>query len=142
MKSIKEILESRKLYTVKSGVTVREVIDYLAEHNIGLVPVLTGEGKLVGVFSERDLVRRVISKGLNTYETKVDEVMTKELILGTLSESHEECLQKMKKAKIRHLIIAENDKLLGIVSIRDLLELDLLTKAETIEVLNNYIYSA
>ncbi|MBS3944781.1 MAG: CBS domain-containing protein, partial [Melioribacter sp.] len=111
------------------------------EHNIGLVPVLGNEGKLLGVFSERDLVRRVISKGLDLNSTIVDTVMTKDLVIASINESHHECLKKMKDRNIRHILIIEEEKLVGILSIRDLLEIDLKVQQETIEVLHNYIYS-
>ena len=141
MKAIKEIMGERPLLTVNSGESIRSVVAYMAEKNIGLVPVLAGDGKLEGVFSERDLVRRVINKNLDLDATKVDEVMTKDLILADYGESYESCLKKMKDAGIRHIIVIENDKLLGILSMRDLLEIDIVAKKETIEVLHNYIYS-
>ena len=141
MKSIKEILQERPLLTVKLGDNLRKVVNYMAEKNIGLVPVLAPDRKLEGVFSERDLVRRVITKDMDLDETKVEDVMTKDLILADQSETHESCLKKMKDAGIRHIIVIEENKLLGIVSMRDLLEIDIITKKETIEVLHNYIYS-
>ena len=141
MKSLKDSLESKKLLTVKSGTNIYNVVCYMAEHNIGLVPVLSDDGKLLGVFSERDLVRRVISKGLELKSTVVDEIMTKDLVLANLSESYEQCLQKMKERGTRHILIIENEKLIGILSLRDLLEMDLHVQRETIEVLHNYIYS-
>jgi CBS domain-containing protein len=141
MKNVKELLQSKPVHCVKSGMSVLEAAKYMGDHNIGLVPVLGDDGKLLGVFSERDLVRRVIAKDLDLGNRKVDEVMTKELILGNLEETHKACLQKMKKAKIRHILIVDNDKLAGVVSIRDLLEIDITTHKETIEVLHNYIYS-
>jgi CBS domain-containing protein len=141
MKSIKEILQERPLLTAKLGDSIRKVVNYMAEKNIGLVPVLAPDGKLEGVFSERDLVRRVITREMDLDETKVEDVMTKDLILADKSETYESCLKKMKDAGIRHIIIIEENKLLGILSMRDLLEIDIVTKKETIEVLHNYIYS-
>lgn len=93
------------------------------------------------VFSERDLVRRVIAKGLDLKATLVEEIMTKDLVLADVSESYEQCLQKMKERGIRHIVIIENEKLVGILSIKDLLEMDIVVQRETIEVLHNYIYS-
>ena len=141
MKSLKDILSTQSLYTVKSGSNIHDVVLLMAEHNIGLVPIMSGEGKLLGVFSERDLVRRVISKDLNLATAQIDEVMTKDLVLADVSETHEQCLQKMKDRGIRHMLVIEGGKLLGILSMRDLLELDLTVQRETIEVLHNYIYS-
>jgi CBS domain-containing protein len=112
----------------------------MADSNVGLVPVLR-TGKLVGVFSERDLVKRVIAKGLSLEDTTVDDVMTKELILAKSDESYEACLKKMKDAYIRHIIIIDDGLLYGVLSMRDLLEMDITAQKETIQVLNNYIYS-
>ncbi len=141
MKSIKEMFSSKNLYTVQSGAKIIEVANYMAEHNIGLVPVLGNDGKLLGVFSERDLVRRVIAKGLDLHTTTVDSIMTKELVIASINESHQECLKKMKDKNIRHILIIDDKKLHGILSMRDLLEIDLQVQQETIEVLHNYIYS-
>lgn len=142
MKSIKEMLQSRKPITVKSGSNIHEIVCFMAEQNIGLVPVLAEDGKLMGVFSERDLVKRVIAKGLDLHTTKVDNVMSTELLLADVNETHEQCLKKMQERGTRHILVIENEKLVGIIAMRDLLELDIKVRQETIEVLNNYIYSA
>ncbi|MFA5806609.1 MAG: CBS domain-containing protein [Melioribacteraceae bacterium] len=141
MKSLKDILVSQSLHTVKADSKINDVVCFMAEHNIGLVPVLSEEGKLLGVFSERDLVRRVIAKGLDLKTTSVEEIMTKDLVLANIDETYEQCLQKMKERGTRHILIIENEKLAGILSIRDLLEMDIKVQRETIEVLHNYIYS-
>jgi len=142
MLTIKEMLKAKKLLTVKSGSNIHDIVCYMAEHNIGLVPVLAEDGKLLGVFSERDLVKRVIAKGLDLHTTKVDNVMSKELLLADVSETHEECLKKMQERGTRHILVIENEKLTGILAMRDLLELDIKVHRETIEVLHKYIYSA
>lgn len=141
MKSLKDLLTSRPLHTVLSGSYIIDVIHFMAERNIGLVPVLSIDGKLLGVFSERDLVRRVIAKGLDLASTIVDEVMSKDLLLADVNESYQVCLKKMNDRKTRHILVIENEKMIGILSIRDLLELDIKVQQETIEVLHNYIYS-
>ncbi len=141
MKSLKELVQSKPLQTVSSGSSIRIVVNFMAEKNIGLVPVLSDEGKLIGVFSERDLVKRVIAKSLDLDSTKVDDIMSKELIISNINESYEECLKKMNDKKIRHILVVDNDKLVGILSMRDLLEVDIITHKETIEVLHNYIYA-
>lgn len=141
METIKQIIDSKSLFTIKSGTSIKETVDYLADKNIGLVPVIDNDGKLLGVFSERDLVKRVISKSLDINSTLVDDVMTKDLVLAKIDESPQECLTKMKNNKIRHLLVIENEKLVGIVSIKDLLEVNLQDMKETIEVLHNYIYA-
>lgn len=140
MENIKEILTGREVYTVSKGTTIKEAVFYMAEKGVGLVPVLD-EGKLVGVFSERDLVKRVISKNKSLDDTMVEEVMSTKLIIAETNEPNESVLAKMKEANTRHILIIEGEKLLGVLSIRDLLELDLSACKMTVEVLNNYIYS-
>lgn len=140
MENIKELLSKRELYTVNIGTTTKNVVYYMAEKSVGLVPVMD-EGKLVGVFSERDLVKRVIAKNRNLEETKVDEVMSTKLIIADVNEANESVLAKMKEANTRHILIIENEKLVGVIAMRDLLELDLSACKLTVEVLNNYIYS-
>ena len=139
MKHLKDLVESKKLFTVKSGSTINNVVLYMAEHNIGLVPVLDASNRLLGVFSERDLVRRVIAKNLDIATTIIDSVMSTELIAANITDTYDYCLKKMTNSKVRHLLVVDKDKLLGIVSIRDLFEIDRNYMKETIEVLNNYI---
>ena len=141
MKSIKDIISNKKLVTVKTGTNIHETVLLMSEHNIGLVPILADDGKLIGVFSERDLLKRVIAKGLDLKSTAVDSVMTKELLLADINESHQQCLKKMQEKVTRHILVVENDKLAGILSMRDLLQIDIEVHQETIEVLHKYIYS-
>ncbi len=141
MKTAGEIVRNKNLYFVKSGDTVLDAAKLMAEKNIGAVPVLSEDGKLLGIFSERDLLRRVIVKGLDPKEVKVDDVMTREIMLALDDESYEECLAKMKKAGIRHLpVVDRNNNLLGMLSIRDLMDISLDEKTEKIEMLHAYIY--
>ncbi len=140
MENIKELLAKRELYTVNIGTTIKDVVFYMAEKGVGLVPIMDS-GKLVGVFSERDLVKRVIAKNKSLDETKVEDVMSTKLIIADISEANESVLAKMKEANTRHILIIENEKLVGVLAMRDLLELDLSACKLTVEVLNNYIYS-
>lgn len=140
METIKDIIKDREIYTVESGSSVRAVVNYMAEKGVGLVPVMK-EGKLVGVFSERDLVKRVIAKDKDLNSTLVDEVMSTKLIIAKSEETIEQAMAKMKEAHIRHIIVVSDDKLTGVLSLRDLLEVDLNQCKTTVEVLHNYIYS-
>ena len=140
MENIKEILHNREIFTVEKGSTIKDVVYYMAEKKVGLVPVME-DGKLVGVFSERDLVRRVIAQNRSLDETKVEDVMSTKLVIADIGEANESVLAKMKEANTRHILIIENEKLVGVLAMRDLLELDLSATKRTVEVLNNYIYS-
>ncbi len=140
MDTIKDIIKGREIYTVESGTSVKATVRYMADKGVGLVPVMK-EGKLVGVFSERDLVNRVIAKDRDLNSTLVDEVMSTNLVIAKIDETTEQAMAKMKESKTRHILVIENDKLIGVLSVRDLLEIDLNQCKTTVEVLHNYIYS-
>lgn len=140
MSSLSEFLKRKEVFTVNTGTSIKATVNYMAEKGVGILPVLL-EGKLVGVFSERDLVKRVIAKERDLNSTLVDDVMSTNLIIAKSEESHESALAKMKEAKTRHILVIDGDKLIGVLSLRDLLEVDLLSCKTTVEVLNNYIYS-
>lgn len=115
MESIKDILNGREVFTVHSGSSVKDVVNYMASKGVGLVPVMKNE-KLIGVFSERDLVKRVIAKDKDLILTLVDEVMSTSLVIAKIDESNESVLAKMKEAKTRHILIIDNEKLVGVLS--------------------------
>ena len=140
MDTIKDMLHGRDVFTVHSGSSIKDTVNYMASKGVGLVPVMNDE-KLVGVFSERDLVKRVIAKDKDLNSTFVDDVMSTSLVIAKIDESNESVLAKMKEAKTRHILIIDNEKLVGVLSLRDLLEIDLNQCKTTVEVLNNYIYS-
>ena len=140
MESIKDMLSGREVFTVQSGSTIKETVYFMASKKVGLVPVLKDE-KLIGVFSERDLVKRVIAQEKDLVSTTVDDVMSTSLVIAKIDESNESILAKMKEAKTRHILVIDSEKLVGVLSLRDLLEIDLNHCKTTVEVLNNYIYS-
>ena len=140
MESIKDILRGREVFTIQSGSSIKDAVNYMASKGVGLVPVMKDE-KLIGVFSERDLVKRVIAKDKDLFLTLVNDVMSTNLIIAKIDEPNESVLAKMKEAKTRHILIVDNEKLVGVLSLRDLLEIDLNQCKTTVEVLNNYIYS-
>lgn len=141
MKTAGDVVRNKNLYFVRSGDNVLNVAKLMAEKNIGAVPVLSDDGKLLGIFSERDLLKRVVVKGLNPADVKVDDVMTQEIMIALEDESYEECLAKMKKAGVRHLpVVDRNNNLIGMISLRDLMDISLDEKMERIEMLHAYIY--
>lgn len=140
MKSIIEIVGERSFFSVERSQTVAETVRYMAEKNIGAVPVLNNN-RLVGVFSERDVIKRVMARGLDPTSIVVGDVMTTKIVVAEAHESYESCLKKMKLAHCRHLPVVEGDQLLGIVSLRDLLMIDLDEKERNLEDLQSYIYT-
>ncbi len=140
MKTLKELIGNRPLLTIQKDLTVRQASEFMTKNKIGLVPIFEGD-KLVGVFSERDLLQRVVAAGKSPDEVKVGEVMTVNLVVSDENETYLECLAKMKAANIRHILVVSIDKLIGVISMRDLLQAEMNIKDETIEVLYNYINS-
>jgi CBS domain-containing protein len=123
MKQIGEIIEGHPLFHVSPAATVREVARTMSEHKIGAIAVLDA-GKLVGIFSERDVLTRIVAEGRNPEDTCVDSVMTKDIIVAAPADDINEALQKMHDCNCRHLPIVESGRLVGMISIRDLLQVD------------------
>ena len=123
MKQIAELIEGQTLTVIEPGWTVRTAAERMTERNIGAVAVVN-QGALAGVFSERDIMSRVVAKGLDPNDTRVDAVMTKEIVVADPKENVDAALQKMHSIGSRHLPVVQNGKLVGMISIRDLLEVD------------------
>ena len=104
MKTIGEIIQGHPLFHVKSSDTVRDVAKMMSDKNVGAVAVLDS-GRLVGIFSERDLMKRVVAAGLNPEKTSVVKVMTKDLVVGRPGDDINDALQKMHSIGCRHLPI-------------------------------------
>jgi len=123
MKQIAELIEHQVLTVIEPGFTVRNAALTMTERNIGAVAVVHS-GTLAGIFSERDIMSRVVAKGLDPDQTLVEGVMSRELVVAEPGEDVDQALQKMHSIRARHLPVVENGKLVGMVSIRDLLEVD------------------
>lgn len=139
MKTIGALVGGREMYHVVPDMTVREVAAYMTERRVGAVAVLEGT-RLAGIVSERDIMGRVVARSASPDATRVKDVMTRELVVAHSGDTHEEGLRKMKQAGCRHLPVVEGDRLVGMVSQRDLLQLDLTEKDEEIRWLNAYIH--
>jgi CBS domain-containing protein len=119
--------------------TIREAARHMTEKRVGAICVLEGE-RLVGLLSERDIMSRVVARGLDPDRTVVREVMTRELVVAREADAHEDGVRKMRQAGCRHLPVMRGERLLGLVSLRDLLQVDLDHKVEEIRWLNSYIH--
>jgi CBS domain-containing protein len=139
MKTIGGLVSGREIFYVRSDQTIREAARYMTERRVGAVSVLDGT-RLVGVLSERDIMGRVVAPQLDPERTRVGEVMTRELVVAQVADSHDEGLRKMKQAGCRHLPVVEGDRLVGMIAQRDLLQIDLSEKDEEIRWLNAYIH--
>jgi CBS domain-containing protein len=123
MKQIAELIEGQTLYVINPDVNVRAAAQHMAEKNVGAVAVVDS-GRLAGIFSERDIMSRVVAKGLDPEGTPVSKVMSKDLVVAAPTEDFDSALQKMHSIRARHLPVVEDGKLVGMISIRDLLEVD------------------
>jgi CBS domain-containing protein len=139
MKTIGAVVKEREIYHLSVEQTVREASRYMTEKRVGAVVVLDGI-RLVGVLSERDIMGRVVAKGLDPDQARVGDVMTRDIVVARPDESHDDGLRKMKQAGCRHLPVVEADRYVGMVSLRDLLQVDLTEKDEEIRWLNAYIH--
>lgn len=120
MKTLRDLVKDRRLYSVESTRTVLEASRYMMEHNVGAVPVVR-DGELIGILSERDIMNRVVAVGRTPGTTAVSEVMTANPRAVAADESIEECLFIMREFGFRHLPIVDGKELKGLVSLRDVL---------------------
>ena len=120
MGKISEIMRDTRVLSVDAEQTVIEAARLMTEFNIGAVPVLRN-GELIGIFSERDLMRRVVAGGRSPAMTKVFEVMTSKPQTISADDDIDECMQMMREAGFRHLPVMEDGKLRGLISLRDIM---------------------
>ena len=141
MCSIYDLVKEQEMCVADVDDNVMEVAQAMVERNIGAVPVVR-EGRLAGVFSERDLMRRIVVEGRDPHATKVGEVMTREPLSVSRNDDLEHCLVLMREHGFRHLPICEGERLLGFLSLRDLLLRDLSEKDDEVKLMRAYIHSA
>ena len=138
MPKIRALLNDRPIFQVEVEQSVLEVVHYMVDHNIGAVPVLRA-GELVGVFSERDLMKRVVAGARSPASTKVSEVMTPRPHSVSADETIENCMFLMREHGFRHLPVVEGTQLKGFLSLRDLLLHNLKQKDSESRMMSNYI---
>lgn len=139
MKKLRDIMHPGFLFTVQHNAAVTEAVSVMATHNVGIVSVLDGD-RLVGVFSERDVVQRVVNRGLDPARTPVRDVMTTEIVVAGADDDYQSAMSKMDQANIRHLPIVSEGRLLSMISIRDLMRVEIIDKGEEIRYLQEYLY--
>ncbi|PYJ86619.1 MAG: histidine kinase [Verrucomicrobia bacterium] len=130
--------KGRQVYSILPDATVFEAIQLMAEKNVGALLVVS-EHRLLGVISERDYTRKVALKGKSSRETKVLEIISSPIVSATPGHSVEECMRLMTNNRVRHLPILEGEKLVGIVSIGDLVNWTISAQDAAIEQLKSYI---
>lgn len=138
MANVRELVKDREVYSVMADDVVFNAACYMREKQIGAVPVLRG-GVLVGVFSERDIVNRVMLDGRDAKSTKVSEVMTRDPTTVDPDESVERCLLVMKQQGFRHLPVVRDGVMQGFLSMRDLLLHDIDEKEVEVRMMRAYM---
>jgi signal-transduction protein with cAMP-binding, CBS, and nucleotidyltransferase domain len=139
MKALREIMREGFIFGLQRTATVTEAADMMTKNNIGIVAVLEGE-RLVGVFSERDVVQRVVARGLDPRQVRLHEVMTRDLLVADENEDYQTAMGKMDQANIRHLPVVRGGRFVSMLSIRDLMRVDLESLGEEIQFMREYLY--
>jgi CBS domain-containing protein len=140
MTTVRNILEAKgtAVWTVEPETLVFDALTLMAEKNIGALLVIK-DNALVGIFSERDYARKIVLKGSTSHTAAVKEIMTQSVILVGPDQSIDECMEIMTSKHVRHLPVLENNKLIGMVSIGDVVKAMVSEREHTIEQLKNYI---
>lgn len=143
MKTVAEVLKAKDLknqevHTIPAHYTVFEALKLMAEKNVGALPVVE-HGKVVGIISERDYARKLVLKGFSSMQTEVRQIMNSPVITVDTHQSVEECMNIMTDKHLRHLPVVEDGKLLGLLSIGDLVKEAIAEQADLIKQLEQYI---
>ena len=136
-----ELNKDREICSISKDQSVRQALILMSEKNIGAIIIIDNNNFPIGIFSERDYARKVILKGKNSKDTLLEEVMTKELITVTRNYKIDQCMKIMIEKRIRHLPVLENNKIIGIISIGDVLKIMIKEQKELIDHLQKFITS-
>jgi CBS domain-containing protein len=141
MKTVAQILKLKpaEVISIKPDVPVLDALKLLADRDVGAVLVMDG-ARLLGIVSERDYARKVALKGKTAGDTLVSEIMTREVVFVTPNQTNEECMALMTGKHLRHLPVMENDRVVGVLSIGDLVKDAISEQQFIIEQLEHYIH--
>ena len=141
MTTVRKLLEAKetaKNFSVEASQTVLDALKVMAEAHIGAI-LVTENGKIIGIYTERDYLYKGEIEGRNAKETKLKDVMVSKMITVTNETTVEQCMGLMKQYRIRHLPVVEHDQLIGLVSMRDVMLAAIENKESEIRGLENYI---
>ena len=142
MLSVQQLLDHkpRAIYSIGPEEPVLAAIKKMAEHHVGALLVMSGD-KLVGIVSERDYARKVVLLGRSSTETRIDSIMTARVVTVTAKQDAHDCMRLMTDMRIRHLPVVAGDRVVGVLSIGDLVRAVIEEQERTIADLESYIRS-
>lgn len=142
MRTVRQLLDEKaqRLLSIKPTASVLDALKLMAENDVGALVVLDAE-KLVGIFSERDYARKIILFGKSSKDTSVSEIMTPKVVCVRPEQTAEECMSLMTDKRVRHLPVLSEKKVIGIISIGDVVRAMISDQQHTIEQLEQYIMS-
>jgi CBS domain-containing protein len=140
MQTVQQVLDQKgyQVWSVSPEQSVYEATSQLSERNVGALPVLD-DGRLVGIFSERDCVRRVVLARRSLTDTRVSDVMTTSVKIACLIDSVDRCMRVMTELRIRHLPVVDDERVVGMISVGDLVKAQLSERESLIHDLESYI---
>jgi CBS domain-containing protein len=138
--TVRDLLRNKgsEVLSIHPESTVYEALQLMAERNVGALLVMNS-GRLAGIFSERDYARKLVLKGKFSRTTSVKEVMTEEVITVSPEEDIERCMDIMTNSRVRHLPVVQQDKVIGVISIGDIVKTIISDQKFAIDVLEQYI---
>ena len=136
---IRDVIRDREPYSMKATASVMEAAEFMAQRKIGAVCVLDEEGKLIGVFSERDLLNRVVVPRHDAATMRLGEVTSPLRAVIRCDETPHQALERMERIGSRHLPVLDGEKWVGMLSMRDLLRVQLSEQGDEIKLLQEYI---
>ncbi len=141
MQTVGQLLQKKggEVWTISRDAMVYRALQTMSEKGVGALPVIDADGRVTGIISERDYARKVILEGRSSKETSIKDIMTPELFVVSPKNTLNECMGIMSEKRIRHLPVLDNGKLVGIISIGDVLKAIITEQGILIEHLHNYI---
>ena len=136
---IRDVIRDREPYSLRESASVLDAAEFMAQRRIGAVCVLDEEGKLIGVFSERDLLNRVVVPKHDPATMKLGEVTSPLRAVIRCDETPQQALERMEEIGSRHLPVLDGEKWVGMLSMRDLLRVELSDKGDELKLLHDYI---
>lgn len=139
MMLIRHVIRDREAYSMRESDTVQAAAEFMAARNIGAVCIVDEDGKLLGVFSERDVVKRVVLQKRDPSNVQVGEVLSELRAVINCDETPHQALERMELIGTRHLPVVDGERWVGMLSMRDLMRVELSEQGDEIKLLHEYI---